>query len=64
MQKAPCKDCPKRMVACHCTCTDYIEFRKAKDIENEIIRMNKKKTQFDLAEKRVVNYIMRKWAEQ
>ena len=34
----PCKpDCPERNIHCHGTCPDYIEFRKKKDAENEMI---------------------------
>ena len=34
MAKAPCKDCPDRVVGCHGTCTKYQEFRKQLDAEN------------------------------
>ena len=25
--KSPCHNCPKRIVGCHATCTNYAEFR-------------------------------------
>lgn len=29
--KCACKDCTKRFIGCHATCTDYAEFRKGVD---------------------------------
>ncbi len=40
MAKAPCKDCPDRVVGCHSTCTKYQEFRKQQDAENEAQRQD------------------------
>lgn len=33
-----CKDCQDRHTGCHSTCTDYIEWKKARDEELEAIR--------------------------
>lgn len=38
MAKAPCKDCPDRVVGCHSICTKYTEYRKQQDAENEARR--------------------------
>ncbi len=36
MIKGPCKDCEKRYVGCHSKCTEYVDFRKRLDAENEV----------------------------
>ena len=32
--KCACKDCTKRFIGCHATCTDYAEFRKKSENAN------------------------------
>ena len=35
MAVMPCKDCQKRFVGCHSSCTEYLSFREEKTAENQ-----------------------------
>lgn len=40
--QSPCaKDCQKRSASCHCTCTDYKQWREALDAQKASIRKKK-----------------------
>lgn len=36
-----CKDCTKRKVGCHSTCTDYKEWKTNRDQKNKETRLSK-----------------------
>lgn len=40
---APCKECTERHEGCHGTCKEYIAFKNAKAIENEVINCERTK---------------------
>jgi len=41
--KAPCLNCIDRKQACHSSCEKYLQYRKAKDEENQKIQEDKYK---------------------
>lgn len=40
---APCKGCGERHEACHDTCEKFQEFRRKKDLYNQVVRKEKTK---------------------
>ena len=55
---APCKDCDKRTITCHCVCSEYTAWKKKRD-DMIMVEMEKKKWKPEFNRK-TINYIWKK----